>query len=73
MKKSILKLGKVLNKTQQKTVAGGGSVFTGPCFEWCADPDLQEMYYKPLFCYCRNGGGGNPPGNPGGGGPQDPV
>ncbi|WP_442264472.1 hypothetical protein ACSIGC_08850 [Tenacibaculum sp. ZS6-P6] len=73
MKKSILKLGNVLNKAQQKTIAGGNSVFTGPCFEWCADPDIQELYYKPLFCNCTVSGGGTSPGNPGDGGPQDPV
>ncbi|CAL2104711.1 conserved protein of unknown function [Tenacibaculum sp. 190130A14a] len=72
MKKSILTLGKALNRVEQKTITGGGI----PCFEWCAlDPLTQSMIAKPLFCSCRSGGGGN--GNPGnggsGGGPVDPV
>ena len=58
MKKSILNLGKALNKAEQKTV-NGGQVFGGPCFEWCADPEIQEMFWKPMYCSCNSGGGGN--------------
>ena len=65
MKKSILKLGNALNKAEQKQISGG-NVFSGPCSEWCADPYLQEIYWKPLFCNCNIGGGGN------GGDPIDP-
>lgn len=72
MKKSILNLGKALNKNQQQAVKGGGI----PCFEWCAlGPDGQALIWKPLFCSCNTNGGGNGnPGNPGnGGGTVDPV
>ncbi len=58
MKKSILSLGNALNKAEQKTI-NGGQVFNGPCFEWCADPHIQELYWKPLFCNCNTSGGGN--------------
>ncbi len=73
MKKSILNLGKALQKAEQKTI-NGGRVFTGPCFEWCACPHLQELYWKPLYCSCNTGGSGG--GNTGGGNPprnNDPV
>lgn len=57
MKKSILELGEVLTKVQQKSITGGDP----PCFEWCADEDLQEHF--PLAeCSCGSNGGG-----PGGG------
>ncbi|RBW54650.1 hypothetical protein DS884_17010 [Tenacibaculum sp. E3R01] len=65
MKKSILNLGKTLNKVEQKTISGG-QVFNGPCFEWCADPDIQQMYWKPLYCNCNTGGGNSGGGNGGG-------
>ncbi|CAL2060326.1 hypothetical protein [Tenacibaculum sp. 190524A05c] len=73
MKKSILNLGNALNKAEQKNIKGG-QVFNGPCFEWCADPYIQELYWKPLFCSCNTsgGGGGNPPGG-GNDGPTDWV
>lgn len=75
MKKSILNFGNALNKSEQKNIKGG-QVFRGPCFEWCADPYLQELYWKPLYCSCNSGGSGggnnNPPGG-GGGGTNDPV
>ncbi len=73
MKKSILNLGKALKKADQKNI-NGGQVFNGPCFEWCADPYIQELYWKPLYCNCNTGGsgGGNPPGG-GDDGPTDWV
>lgn len=75
MKKSILKLGKALNKLEQKNI-NGGQVFNGPCFEWCADPYIQQMYWQPLNCSCNTGSGNNSNGNNGNGnngGPVDPV
>lgn len=63
MKKSILNLGKSLNKAEQKTITGG----TIPCFEWCAlDPMSQAMFDKPLYCNCNSSGGSG-----GGGGSRD--
>lgn len=75
MKKSILNLGNALKKAEQKNI-NGGQEFRGPCFEWCADPYLQERYWKPLFCSCNTGGGSGGSGNNGGGGGNsgnDPV
>ncbi len=74
MEKLILNLGKTLNKAEQKTI-NGGQVFNGPCFEWCADPYIQQMYWKPLNCSCNSGSGGSGNGNSGnsGQGPVDPV
>ncbi len=74
MKKSILNLGKNLNKAEQKMISGG-RVFNGPCFEWCADSFLQEIFWQPLNCSCTRGGGGSGGSNPigGGSGPKDPV
>ncbi len=72
MKKQILNLGKALNKAEQKEV-NGGQVFNGPCFEWCACPDIQEMYWKPLNCSCNTGGGSGGGGGIGDGGPNEPV
>ncbi|WP_075343762.1 hypothetical protein [Tenacibaculum agarivorans] len=72
MKKSILKLGKTLNKTEQKVI-NGGQVFRGPCFEWCACPHLQELYWKPLNCSCSSGGSGGSGGGGSTGGSNQPV
>ncbi|WP_299124038.1 hypothetical protein [uncultured Tenacibaculum sp.] len=78
MKKSILNVGKALNKAEQKSI-NGGQQFYGPCFEWCADPYLQQIFWKPLNCNCNTGGsggnsgGGTPGGGNPGGGPVDPV
>ena len=58
MKKPILNLGNTLNKAEQKNIKGG-QVFGGPCFEWCADPYIQEMYWKPYNCSCNTGGSGS--------------
>jgi len=72
MKESILKLGYALNKTQQKSVIGGGV----PCNEWCYDPELQQFFpYE--NCSCGSTGGGNTGGSGGGGyeddHPREPV
>ena len=72
--KNLKNLGKALNRVEQKLI-NGGQVFGGPCFEWCACPDIQEMYWKPLNCSCNTGGSGGSGGggNSGGDGPVDPV
>jgi hypothetical protein len=75
MKKSILNLGKPLQKADQKLVKGG-QVFNGPCFEYCAlDDYLKSIFWKPLYCSCNTGGGGSNGGYPPGddNGPTDWV
>ena len=70
MKKSILSLGKSLNKGQQKEIKGGGI----PCFEWCAlDEETQSLIWKPLYCTCNTGGGGGTGGGGTGGGSDEWV
>ena len=54
MKKSILNLGRALNKAEQKTINGGGAV--GFCDVYGNCPSGQ--YCKGDYCY-MNGSGGN--------------
>ncbi|KAB1151712.1 hypothetical protein F7018_18050 [Tenacibaculum aiptasiae] len=74
MKKSILNIGEALNKAEQKSI-NGGQPFYGPCFEWCADPYIQQNYWKPLNCSCNNRGGNTGGGSNGDGdhGPVEPA
>lgn len=54
MKKQILILGKILNKTEQKKVTGGSHVLMGDCFEPGVFP-LRLIARVPCNEKCPNG------------------
>jgi len=71
MENLVLNLGKVLSKAELLLINGGAP----PCYEFCADPTLDQYFVRPQGCTCSSsgGGGGGNTGGDDGNGPVDPV
>ncbi|MFD2566431.1 hypothetical protein [Pseudotenacibaculum haliotis] len=50
MKKSILSIGKALNKTQQKSILGGDPIPNGNCGSYPTYPNLSPGGYTNTAC-----------------------